>query len=58
MRKFLLALVATLAFGLSACGCNTFQSTDEHTKASCSEVLTQYQRPAALVPNLVNTFKG
>ena len=58
MRKFLLALVATLAFGLSGCGYNTFQSTDEQIKASWSEVLNQYQRRADLVPNLVNTVKG
>ena len=58
MRKFLLALVATLALGLSGCGYNTFQSTDEQIKASWSEVLNQYQRRADLVPNLVNTVKG
>ena len=58
MRRFLLALVATLALGLSGCGYNTFQSTDEQIKASWSEVLNQYQRRADLVPNLVNTVKG
>lgn len=58
MRKFLLGLVATLALGLSGCGYNTFQSTDEQIKASWSEVLNQYQRRADLVPNLVNTVKG
>ncbi|CAN5445838.1 LemA family protein [soil metagenome] len=58
MRKFLLALVATLVLGLSGCGYNTFQSTDEQIKASWSEVLNQYQRRADLVPNLVNTVKG
>ena len=58
MRKFLLALVATLVLGLSGCGYNTFQSTDEQIKASWSEVQNQYQRRADLVPNLVNTVKG
>ena len=58
MRKFLIALVATLALGLSGCGYNTFQSSDEQIKASWSEVLNQYQRRADLVPNLVATVKG
>jgi len=58
MRKLLLAMVAMLALGLSGCGYNTFQTTDEQIKASWSEVLNQYQRRADLVPNLVNTVKG
>ena len=56
MRKFLLAVL--VAFGLSGCGYNTFQTTDEQIKASWAEVLNQYQRRADLVPNLVNTVKG
>ena len=56
IRKFLLAVV--VAFGLSGCGYNTFQTTDEQIKASWAEVLNQYQRRADLVPNLVNTVKG
>ncbi len=32
MRKFLLAMVA--GFGLSGCGYNTFQTTDEQIKVS------------------------
>ena len=58
MRKFILALATMLAVGLSGCGYNTFQSSDEQIKASWSEVLNQYQRRADLVPNLVNTVKG
>ena len=58
MRTCLLAPVAQLAFGLSGCAYNTFQSTDEQIKASGSEVLNQDQRRADLVPNLVNTVKG
>ena len=58
MPKFLIALAATLVLGLSGCGYNTFQSTDEQIKASWSEVLNQYQRRADLVPNLVATVKG
>ncbi|MGA7180604.1 MAG: LemA family protein [Thiobacillaceae bacterium] len=47
-----------LALGLSGCGYNTLQTTDEQIKASWSEVLNQYQRRADLVPNLVNVVKG
>ena len=44
--------------GLTGCGYNTFQTTDEQIKASWSEVVNQYQRRADLIPNLVNTVKG
>lgn len=47
-----------LVLALSGCGYNTFQTLDEETKASWSEVLNQYQRRADLVPNLVETVKG
>jgi LemA protein len=49
---------AALLTGLSGCGYNTLQSTDEAIKAGWAEVLNQYQRRADLVPNLVNTVKG
>jgi LemA protein len=55
---FTIALTISLALGLSGCGYNTFQTTDEQIKASWSEVLNQYQRRADLVPNLVATVKG
>ena len=58
MRKLLTTFVILLALGLTGCGYNTFQSTDEQIKASWSEVINQYQRRADLVPNLVNTVKG
>ena len=58
MRRFLALLLTLTAFGLSGCGYNTLQSTDEQTKASWSEVLNQYQRRADLIPNIVNTVKG
>ncbi len=58
MRKFFISLLVVLSLGLSGCGYNTFQSTDEQIKASWSEVLNQYQRRADLVPNLVSTVKG
>jgi LemA protein len=54
-HKFLLL---ALAFSLSSCGYNAFQSLDEEAKASWAEVLNQYQRRADLVPNLVETVKG
>ncbi|MBT9508643.1 LemA family protein [Rhodoferax sp.] len=58
MRKIFTLFLALLALGLSGCGYNTFQTTDEQIKASWSEVVNQYQRRADLVPNLVNTVKG
>ncbi|WP_455230835.1 LemA family protein [Geopseudomonas aromaticivorans] len=58
MRQSWNLLLVVLALGLSGCGYNNLQSSDEQTKASWSEVLNQYQRRADLVPNLVNTVKG
>ncbi|HET9978306.1 MAG TPA: LemA family protein [Burkholderiaceae bacterium] len=49
-------LAATLA--LSGCGYNQFQALDEQTKSAWSEVLSQYQRRADLIPNIVATVKG
>ena len=57
-RAALAAVVLTSTLALSGCGYNEFQSLDEQTKASWSEVLNQYQRRADLVPNLVATVKG
>ncbi len=53
--KFALLGVAVL---LSGCGYNTLQTQDEAVKAAWSEVLSQYQRRADLIPNLVATVKG
>lgn len=59
MQKIYLKLFTVLLLlNLSSCGYNTFQSLDEESKASWSEVLNQYQRRADLVPNLVNVVKG
>lgn len=58
MRKFISLIMAVAVLGLTGCGYNTFQSTDEQIKASWAEVLNQYQRRADLVPNLVSTVKG
>jgi LemA protein len=49
-------LAATLT--LSGCGYNQFQALDEQTKSAWSEVLSQYQRRADLIPNIVATVKG
>ena len=59
MRTFFTKLLPLMMLlSLSSCGYNTFQSLDEESKASWSEVLNQYQRRADLVPNLVETVKG
>lgn len=51
-------IALALTVGLSGCGYNTLQSQDEAVTAQWSEVLSQYQRRADLIPNLVNTVKG
>lgn len=58
LPRIRLALAAAALLLLSGCGHNTLQSTDEQVKAAWSEVLTQYQRRADLVPNLVETVKA
>jgi LemA protein len=58
MKRLLGAfLIATLAL-LTGCGYNDFQRLDEQTKSAWSEVLSQYQRRADLVPNIVASVKG
>jgi LemA protein len=57
MRLLKLALLGA-AVMLSGCGYNTLQQQDEAVKAAWSEVLSQYQRRADLIPNLVETVKG
>jgi LemA protein len=53
------ALVASmLVVLLAGCGYNEIQSKDEGVKAAWAEVLSQYQRRADLIPNIVNTVKG
>jgi len=58
MRKLWAVAIVLAVAGLSGCGYNDIQRTDEQTKSAWSEVLNQYQRRADLVPNLVNTVKG
>jgi len=56
LKSILIALVATL--GLSSCTYNTLVEKDEAVTKAWSDVETQYQRRADLIPNLVNTVKG
>jgi LemA protein len=54
LKPFLLGALVLL----SGCGYNTLQTQDEAVTAAWSEVLSQYQRRADLIPNLVETVKG
>lgn len=56
MKRWFLILLTALS--LTGCGYNDFQRMDEQSKAAWSEVLSQYQRRADLVPNIVATVKG
>jgi LemA protein len=58
MRKIMAIFLAASALTLSGCGYNNIQRADEATNAAWSEVISQYQRRADLIPNLVNTVKG
>lgn len=55
-RALVVAIVAALS--LSGCGYNTIPTLEENAKAKWSEVQSQYQRRADLIPNLVETVKG
>lgn len=57
--RSLKALVAVAAVSLLAgCGYNDIQRKDEAVGAAWAEVVSQYQRRADLIPNIVNTVKG
>jgi LemA protein len=59
MRSFFRTILAVaLTAALSACGFNEFQRLDEQVNAGWAEVLSQYQRRADLIPNIVSTVKG
>ena len=55
MQKLGVLLVAVM---LSGCGYNGIQTRDQAVKAAWAEVLSQYQRRADLIPNIVNSVKG
>jgi LemA protein len=57
-RPGLAALALAAIVGLPGCGYNDFQTLDEQVKAAWAEVLSQYQRRADLIPNIVATVKG
>lgn len=58
LQRWIALFLITAVLSLSGCGYNQFQSGNEQVKASWSEVLSQYQRRADLIPNLVNVVKG
>ncbi|MCK6428762.1 MAG: LemA family protein [Burkholderiaceae bacterium] len=58
MRRLFALLAVGLASVLAGCGYNEIQAKDEAVKAAWAEVLSQYQRRADLIPNIVNTVKG
>jgi len=43
---------------LAGCGYNGIQTRDQAVKSAWAEVLSQYQRRADLIPNIVNAVKG
>ena len=58
MKKIILVAVIAL-FSLTSCSTyNNMVTLDEATKTAWSNVETQYQRRADLIPNLVSTVKG
>jgi LemA protein len=58
MKKIILAAVVAM-FSLSSCGTyNGMVEQEEAVKSAWSNVETQYQRRADLIPNLVSTVKG
>ena len=58
MQAIRVLLMASVVALLSGCGYNRIQGQDETVKAAWSDVISQYQRRADLVPNLVATVKG
>ena len=58
MKLMRIVLAALLAGVLAGCGYNDIQSKDEAVKSAWAEVMSQYQRRADLIPNIVNTVKG
>lgn len=58
MRIAASAFVVFFATLLSGCGYNEIQTEDQQVKSAWAEVLSQYQRRADLIPNIVSTVKG
>ncbi len=59
-NKSLIAIIAVVALLLIWCSAkyNSMVTQDEKVSTAWSNVQTQYQRRADLIPNLVNTVKG
>ena len=53
-QRWIAVFLMLSTLSLTGCGYNQFQTNNEQVKASWSEVLSQYQRRADLIPNLVN----
>lgn len=58
MLRMRVVLLLLALLPLSGCGVNNIPTYEEQAKAAWSEVLSQYQRRADLIPNLVETVKG
>ena len=58
MRRISVMVLVAITLGLSGCGYNDMQSSDEQVKGNWSEVLNQYQRRSDLIPNIVASVKG
>lgn len=55
--KLALAMLLSVFLNLTGCGYNTLQEQDEAVSANWSEVLNQYKRRSALIPNIVAVTK-
>jgi len=58
MKVMRIVAAFVLASVLAGCGYNEIQTKDEAIKGAWAEVISQYQRRADLIPNIVNTVKG
>ena len=60
MKRFFIHIIAivALAASLTSCDYNSMVEAEEGVNAQWAKVENQYQRRAALIPNLVNTVKG